>query len=170
MTKEEFLKDVANWDNHRFLLWPALEATTGEVIEMGMGQGSTPFLHQYCKDANRKLFSYESSLEWAMKFQDNISEGHHVMHVHDWDAVSLRHPFPDVVLIDHAPGERRKTDISLFAWKAKFIVCHDTEPAADHGYQMRAELSKFKYIKEYQSPGAWSTVVSNFIDVSKFEI
>ena len=46
MKKEDFLKDVANWDNHRFLLWPALEATTGEVIEMGMGQGSTPFLHQ----------------------------------------------------------------------------------------------------------------------------
>lgn len=168
MTKEEFLKDVANWDNHRFLLWPALEATTGEVIEMGMGQGSTPFLNQYCKDANRKLFSYESSLEWAMKFQDMITEAHRIYHVMDWDIVARQHPGPDVVLIDHAPGERRKTDISLFAWKAKFIVCHDTEPAADHGYQMRAELSKFKHIKEYQSPGAWSTVVSNFIDVSKF--
>lgn len=169
MTKEQFLKDVANWDNHRFLLWPALEASDGDVVEMGMGQGSTPFLHQYCKDKGRKLFSFESSLEWAMKFQDMIGDDHKVYHVLDWDVVS-RTTIPDVILIDHAPGERRKIDISLFAWKAKFIICHDTEPAADHGYQMRAELARFKYLKEYQSPGAWSTIVSNFIDVSKFEL
>lgn len=169
MTKEEFLKDVANWDNHRFLLWPALEATTGEVIEMGMGQGSTPFLHQYCKDANRKLFSYESSLEWAMKFQDNITEGHHVMHVHDWDAVSLRHPFPDVVLIDHAPGERRYIDVQRFANTAKIIVIHDSEPAAT-GYMMDRIWGLFRFRKDYTSPGAWATAVSNFVDVSKFEL
>lgn len=169
MTKEAFLKDVANWDNHRHLLWPALEATTGEVIEMGMGQGSTPFLHEYCKDAGRKLFSYESSLEWAMKFQDNIGDGHRVMHVNDWDAVSLRHPSPDVVLIDHAPGERRYIDVQRFANSAKIIVIHDSEPAAT-GYMMDRIWGLFKYRKDYTSPGAWATAVSNFVDVSKFEI
>ena len=35
MKKEEFLKGCANWDNHRFLLWPALEATKGLVVEFG---------------------------------------------------------------------------------------------------------------------------------------
>lgn len=170
MTKDDFLKDMANWDNHRVFLWQALEATTGEVIEMGMGDGSTPFLHEYCKDARRKLFSYEGSLQWAMKYEEMITDGHRVLHVHNWDEVSLRHPSPDVVLIDHAPGERRKVDIERFANSAKIIVCHDTEPAADHGYQMRAILGTFKYRKDYQTIGAWSTVVSNFVDVTKFEV
>lgn len=163
MTKEEFLKDVQNWDNHRHLLWLALEATTGDVVEMGMGQGSTPFLHQYCKDAGRKLFSYDNNLEWSSNFESYAWTGHSITHLVDWDTVSVKHPTPSVVLIDHAPGERRKIDIPLFADKAKIIVCHDTEPAADHGYQMRAELAKFKYIKEHQSPGAWASMVSNFI-------
>lgn len=171
MTKEDFLKDVANWDNHRHLLWPALEATKGDdVIEMGMGDGSTPQLHQYCETNGRNLFSYENNLEWAMNYQHLITGKHKIFHVNDWDQVHRSHPIPGVVLIDHAPGERRKIDIVAFSHSAKIIVCHDTEPAADHGYQMRSELLKFKYIKEYQSPGAWSTVVSNFIDVSKFEI
>jgi hypothetical protein len=167
MTKEEFLKDVANWDNHRHLLWPALEATTGDVVEMGMGQGSTPFLHEYCKANKRKLFSYDNNTAWSSKFDNFQEAGHRIANVVDWDDVMQP---ADVVLIDHAPGERRKIDIARFANVAKIIVCHDTEPAADHGYQMRAVLGTFKYRKEYQTVGAWATVVSNFVDVTKFEI
>lgn len=153
------------------LLWPALEATTGEVVEMGMGDGSTPQLHDYCRDTARPLYSYENSVEYAAQFahlatgHEAGKTGHSILVLKDWDIVSQEHPSPDVVLIDHAPGERRKIDIALFAHSAKIIVCHDTEPAADHGYQMRAELSKFKYLAEYQSPGAWATIVSNFVDV-----
>jgi len=169
MTKEEFIKDVANWDNHRHLLWPALEATTGEVIEMGMGQGSTPFLHEYCKDAGRKLFSYDGNLEWAMKFQEMITDGHRVLHVHNWDDVSMRHPSPDVVLIDHAPGERRYIDVQRFANTAKIIVIHDSEPAAT-GYMMNKIWHLFKYRKDFVTGGAWATAVSNFVDLTTFEI
>ena len=75
-----------------------------------------------------------------------------------------------LVFIDHAPGERRKIDIARFADKAQIIVCHDTEPAADHGYKMRVELKKFKYLIDYESDGAWATAVSNFYDVTKFNL
>lgn len=170
MTKDQFLQGVQNWDNHRFLLWPALEATTGDVVEMGMGQGSTPFLNQYCADGHRHLFSYDNTLSWVHKFEDYAGKYHRMFHVSDWDRISEIHPSPDVVLIDHAPGERRKIDIPRFANTAKIIVAHDTEYEADHGYQMRQEISKFKYSLEYKSPGAWATAMSNFIDVSKWEI
>lgn len=166
MTKAEFLKDVQNWDNHRYCLWPALEATTGEVIEMGMGQGSTPFLHEYCKD--RKLHSFDNNFEWYSKFTDYDSDNHHVQHVVYWDDVYTAHPTPDVVLIDHAPGERRWIDVQKYAYSAKIIVIHDSEPAAT-GYMMDKIWGMFKYRKDYESPGAWATMVSNHIDVSKFE-
>lgn len=162
MTKEEFLKDVANWDNHRHLLWPALEATTGDVVEMGMGQGSTPFLHEYCKANGRKLFSYDNNLEWSSKFESYAWTGHSISHVVDWDDVHRLHPSPDVVLIDHAPGERRYIDVQKYANAAKILVIHDSEPAAT-GYMMDKIWRLFKYRKDFETVGAWATAVSNFI-------
>lgn len=165
MTKEEFLKDVQGWDNHRYLLWPALEATKGDVVEMGMGSGSTPFLHEYCTD--RRLFSYDNNAEWLNNFVNLRSGMHQISFISDWDNVSKQHPKVDVLLIDHAPGERRHIDVQLFANKAKIIVIHDSEPAAT-GYLMDRIWPLFKYRKDHESPGAWATAVSNFIDVSKW--
>ena len=163
MTKEQFLEGVANWDNHRHLLWEALEKTTGEVVEMGMGQGSTPFLHWYCADNKRRLFSYENSYEYARLFTNLHDKNHEIRLIENWDDVFNEHKIPDVVLIDHAPGERRVIDIMKFASFAKIIVAHDTEPAADHGYQMSKAWPLFKYRKDFTSPGAWATMVSNFV-------
>lgn len=164
MTKEEFLKDVQNWDNHRYLLWDALEATEGDVIEMGMGQGSTPFLHQYCTDAKRKLYSYENNREWFEKFTNYESEYHSLRHVTYWDDVVRAHPTPSVVLIDHAPGERRWEDVRNFAYGAKTIVIHDSEPAAI-GYMLDKIWGMFKYRRNHESPGAWASIVSNQMPV-----
>jgi hypothetical protein len=162
MLKEDFLKDVQNWDNHRHLLWEAMELTTGEVVEMGIGQGSTPFLHQYCKDANRRLFSYENNLEWYNKFTDLTSDFHTLTWTINWDIVNEKHSRPAVVFIDHAPGERRYIDVGLFANKADIIVIHDSEPAAT-GYMMDKIWHLFKYRKDFKSEGAWATMVSNTI-------
>lgn len=165
MTREQFLQGVENWDNHRYLLWDALETTVGEVVEMGCGHGSTPFLREYCKDKGRMLYSYESEFEWFKRFQHMEDRIHKVIHVTDWDDVAKRHISPSVVLIDHAPGERRKIDIGLFMNKAHIIVMHDTEPAADHGYQMRQYIEYFKYWRDHKSLGAWASIASNFVEV-----
>lgn len=169
MTKELFLKGVSNWDNHRICLYPALQATSGEVVEMGCGSGSTPYLREYCQDKKRMLFSYENNFEWWRKMADYHGQGHHVIHVVDWDEVAKNHLHPSVVLIDHAPGERRQIDVKLFASKASIIIMHDTEPAADHGYQMRQHRKLFKWWADYQSPGAWASMASNFVDVTAME-
>lgn len=165
MLKEDFLKGVTNFDNHRILLFPALEATQGDVIELGCGFGSTPFLAQYCKDADRNLYSYENNLDWFEKcrhFHDNI------FHVTDWDVVAEKHLTPSVILLDSAPGERRKIDLVNFALRARVIIVHDTEKAADHGYQMRQHFSKFKWTLDHETEGAWCSALSNFIDVTQW--
>lgn len=165
MTERDFLAGVSNWSNHRHLLWEALQATTGEVVEMGCGDGSTPFLARYCKDTDRMLYSYEGNLDWWERMRTYKDEKHKIIFAKDWDQVSLNHHNPSVVLIDHAPGERRKVDIARLANKAQIIVAHDTEPAADHGYQMRAVLKTFKYMRDFKSEGAWASIASNFIQL-----
>ena len=146
------------------LLYVALKETSGDIIEMGCGYGSTPLLNAYKN--SRKLYSYENNPIWAAKMRD---EGLDVIPLNNWDDVKNAHEFADVVFIDHAPGERRKEDIINFKGKAKVIVCHDTEPAADHGYQMRQHFGKFKYAAEVKTSGAWATILSDEIDVTKYD-
>lgn len=167
MTKKEFLKDVQNWNNHLYCLWPALYHTSGNVVEFGMGEGSTNQLHNYCSHNNRNLESYDFNKEWADKYRHLESSTHKIFHAPDWDAVSLTEV--DVLLIDHSPGERRWEDVKKYANIAKIIVIHDSEPAAT-GYMLSKIWHLFKYRKDHETIGAWATVVSNFIDVTKFEV
>lgn len=165
MTKEEFLTDAgSNWNNHRHLLWPSLEATKHlklPVIELGCGHGSTPFLIKYCEYNGLEFKAFDSSQEWAGKFNSE--------YVPDWNTAEFYKKEYSVAFVDESPGENRKLSLRKLH-HVKVVVAHDTEPAADHGYQMRAELAKFKYQLDYKSEGAWASVVSNFIDVTKFKV
>lgn len=164
MTKDEFLKDVGNWSNHRYLLWPTLEATKHlklPVLELGCGDGSTPFLQQYCRDNGLRLMSYDSNREWAKKFGATYT---------DWSMFGAISAIKySVALIDEAPGEHRRESIKMV--NAEVIVIHDSEPAGWNAsdYRVRPLFNRFKYIKDHQSmkPGAWATALSNTIDVTK---
>lgn len=179
MTKEEFIGNYNDWDSHRVLLWHGLNATSGNVVEMGMGHGSTPQLHQYCLSNHRKLWSYDNHKEWVGNFKQMHSYGHEVIHVEDWDSVFEFHTkhseMPDIVFIDHSPGERRKFDVELFAQKAKIVIVHDSEPKGWNAsnYMVRPIFKQYKFVKDMESKsptGAWTTALSNFIDVTAWQI
>lgn len=166
MTKEEFLKNIGNWSNHRYLLYPALEATKHlklPVLELGCGDGSTPYLRAYCKYNGLNLHSFDYNREWADRYG--------AIHT-DWgmfDAIAVVKY--GVALIDESPGEHRKE--SLAKVNAEIIVIHDSEPIGwnSSDYQVRPLFSKFKYVKDLESDykgGAWATALSNTIDVTKF--
>jgi hypothetical protein len=161
MTRDEFIGELDNWCSHRPALWDALQLTTGKVIELGVGQGSTERLHDLCLEANRNLESYDNSNEWLGEFSHFLSSlNHRFVNVTNWDDVNLD---CSLLFIDHSPGERRKIDLERAAQIAEVIVIHDSEPSADHGYQIRDILKTFKYMRDYETPGAWTTMVSNFI-------
>lgn len=148
----KFIENVQNWDNHRPLLWWALKETKGQiepVLEMGCGEGSTPYLKQYLKTDKRKLISYDYSKEWADKYNAN--------HVTDWDAIE--HENYSVILIDHSPGERRHLDVIKLANKCNYMIIHDSEPAAT-GYMLDKVWHLFPYRRNLKTEGAWATIVS----------
>ncbi len=161
MTKKEFLKDVANWSNHRHLLWPALEQTKHlklPVLELGCGDGSTPYLKKYCEDNGLELVSYDFHPEWAAKFN--------AIHVIDWETIDWRREY-GVALCDESPGEQRRLSIPKMH-HVKIVIGHDTEIAADHGYQMRTPMQKYRYFADWKTEGAWASVCSNFYDVTSW--
>lgn len=182
MEQSKFLDGVNDWNNHLPLLWLALEETkTGSVLEMGCGDGSTRQLHEYCKDNNRMLYSFDTDLDWLGKFKDCVSPKHQFHHVvNHWEIAQQICPSPSVILIDHAPGERRIVDIkNYYDHMDGIMVLHDTQPqptAADYGYERIWKY--FKYIvhldagRNEEAPGkdnrTWASVVSNHYDVTKW--
>lgn len=170
MNREDFIKDMDEWSGHRRLLWQALEATKHlklPVLELGCGYGSTPFLQQYCKDNGLELFSYDFNKEWADKFG--------ATHVENWDLnVDWLGQF-SVALVDESPGEHRKSSVRFLALAAQIVIVHDSEPigwnASD--YQVRPEFIRFKYFTDERPDidgQPWTSALSNFIDVSKFDL
>ncbi len=143
------------WVSYRIPLLVALQNSTGKIIEMGAGLGSTELLRAYALASGREFETYETDAEWAAKTG--------ATHILDWDVVSVS---CGLLFVDHAPGERRKVDLARAASLATVVVAHDTEPAADHGYGMRDVIkAKYLYAYDFNIQGAWATVMSNFVDV-----
>ena len=161
MNKEEFLKDVYGWDNHRPLLWLALEATIRSpypVTEYGAGGGSTPYLRQYCSDANREFISYDSDREWADQMNSNL--------ITNWSNADI-YKRSSVILVDNAPGEMRHEIMAIMKDRADIIVVHDSEPEAT-GYFLEKVWPLFRYRVNLTGGNTWASAVSNTIDLSIF--
>jgi hypothetical protein len=170
--RHRFIDNLSHWNSYLPLLWEALESTKGDVIELGMGDGSTEKLHEYCRQNSRKLFSYESNEAWYRKFEKLNTVDHRLEYVGpNWQPMIENHRGEVGVLFsDEAPGEMRKYNISMFCNIAQVIVAHDTEPSNDGGYKFSLIKPLFKYIKHFQFQGADATAFSNFIDVTKWSI
>ncbi len=183
MTREQFLLSVNDWNNHIPLLWLALESTRGSVIEMGCGDGSTRQLHEYCHDNNRRLYSFDTDQEWIDRFAD-CATAYHTFYriINNWQIAQEICPHPSVILIDHAPGERRIVDVKNYSdhmAPGGIMVLHDTQPqptAADYGYERIWPLFRYKIdLNAGKNPDpsvpdnrTWASAVSNDYDVTQW--
>lgn len=160
-----FLKGVTgNWNNHLPLLLLGLHLTNGAIMEMGSGDGSTPYLRNYCKATDRTFNTFDNNKEWC----DRTG----AQYVENWDlvieeALTLHH---GLIFIDHAPGERRHLDAIRLANTADILVLHDTEEGGAGNYMWGKAWPHFKYRLNYNKNGggAGATAVSNKIDLNKF--
>ncbi len=160
----------AAFGTHITPLIAAVMATKGDVVEFGMGDYSTPLLHeiihsQRINGSDRKLVSFESDPDWLKNFADLASHWHSIMNVPDWNNVFLNNYNTSVLLIDHAPAEQRRLDILKYANSAKIIVVHDTDKMKYYDYGSAFET--FQYVFTYKRYSKTTTLLSNYIDVTK---
>lgn len=172
MTKADFISDLSHWNSYLPLLYRAMENTSGDIIELGCGDGSTEKMHRYCEQKERTLYSYESNKEWYHKFEHFRTARHSVEWVgHNWEIMIGAHREPIGVLFsDEAPGHMRKYNVSMFSALAQVIVAHDAEESNDHGYKFSWVKPLFKYYKIDEFKGASTAAFSNFVDVSKWQL
>ena len=156
------------WGSHLPVLIKVIGMTKGTVLEMGMGLYSTPFLHWACFP-DRILISLENNKECFEMNKQYRSINHHVLFESHWGVFDIVRCGPEVAFIDHTPSQRRLEDIKLLANTAKYIIVHDTQRNKQF-----CDFSKvwplFKYRYDYKKVIPYTTVVSNFVDVSSLDI
>ena len=149
----------------------AMEKTTGDVLELGMGVFSTPYLHYQCLLSKRKLVSYDNDPSWIRNYAESdyahylYRKGlHEIKLIKNWDEAPIEKEHWGAVLVDHNPVERRKVEIARLANIADYVIIHDTEShmESETGYEAVYPLFKYRYNYRRQKP--YTSVLSNFIE------
>jgi len=158
-----------NYGTHLPCLIKALSKTTGDVLELGMGVFSTPYLHYQCILSNRLLVSYENYKNWWQFFIDYHypCDNHEVNFIENYTDANINKKW-DVVLIDQTPDSERVVAIKKLAKLAKYIIIHDSNPSQDKNYHYSEIYPLFKYRIDWQGDRNQATVLSNFVNLKNF--
>ena len=160
-----------NYGTHLPALIKAMEKTSGDVLELGMGVFSTPYLHYQCILSNRKLVSYENFKNWLQFFIDYRYEcpNHEINFVEKYTDAKIDKPW-DVVLIDQTPDSERVVAVKRLANLAKYIIIHDSNENErnERIYHYSEIYPLFKYKAVWDKDRNHATVLSNFIDLTDF--
>ena len=130
-------------------------ARPGPVLEVGVGDSSTPLLREMCKAMGRKLVGVDTSEEWARRYG--------ALHVKDWaafDEVFLSETW-SVVFVDSSPWLHRLGVVTkVRAVLTEHIVIHDTDNQSGDLDDLLMLLGAFKHQHTDKTCTPWTTVVS----------
>jgi len=160
-----------NYGTHLAALIKAMSKTNGDVLELGMGLFSTPYLHYQCMLSNRKLVSYENFKTYAQFFLDYgyPNANHEINIIDDYAKANIDKPW-DVVLIDQTPDSSRIIEAKRLANLAKYMIIHDSNESArnERIYHYSETYPLFKYKAVWDKDKNHATVLSNFVDLKDF--
>ena len=162
-----------NYATHLGALIACVNKTKGDVLELGMGLFSTPFLHYICTGQKRNLLSLENDPGWLRHFAGSDfmhflyrNEYHKIEQVDVYEDSPLIDKEWDVVLVDQTPDLSRKETVKKLANKAKYIIIHDSNEQWERVYNYSEIYPLFKYKRVWDLDDRHATVLSNFEDLS----
>ena len=161
-----------HWSSHFPVLIKAMLLTDGPVLELGTGFYSTPLLHWMCFPQRRELVSYDSQekyYKYTRMYEDESFHKVNLIKDEEWTTIPITRPW-DVVLVDQSPSLARKETIKMVKDTAKYIVIHDSGPKDDRDYKYTDIYPLFKYKYEYSDHWNHTSILSNLVDLTGFEI
>ncbi len=147
--------------SHQPILGMAIAMTEGPVLELGVGAGSTPFLHHVCARRGRHVLSLESDRAWADRYALSfaLADRHVFELVTAWERFDLPSERWGVVFVDHGCIGERSRHVRQALDVADLVVVHDTE---DPRYAFDPVLAQARHRFDYCPPQLpWTTVVSS---------
>ena len=161
-----------NYGTHLGALIACMQRTKGDVLELGIGYSSTPYLHYQCEIDKRNLISMENDNGWIRRFaysdfymhNFDRSKYHTFVYVENWEDAEIEKPW-DVVLVDHSPSSRRKEEVKRLANHAKYIIIHDSNKEFEKEYRYSEIYPLFKHRKVWTGDDRHTDVLSNFVNL-----
>ena len=151
--------------SHISVLSAAILRTSGPVLELGAGLGSTLMLHGLCGISNRKLVTIESNVAWLDKFIHLERSWHELKLVDSFIDLPEYSKSWGLVFIDHGISEQRGHSL-MALHDVQMVVCHDT--CHYFLYNYIPGLNEFKYRWNYKPASTpMTSVVSQIINVSQ---
>ena len=155
------------YGSHLGCLIQAFGKTTGDILEMGTGVFSTPYLHYACMLSKRNLVSYENYQEWFDFVKTYENDYHKVNFVEKYADAKIDRPW-DIALIDQTPDFSRSEEIVRLKDLAKYIIIHDSNPSNYKVTHYDKIYPLFKYKTDWNGDRNRTTVLSNLVDLEDF--
>lgn len=151
---------------HFPILAACLARSSGPVLELGTGDGSTPLIHYAACGVRRFVVSADGDLAWLRKYSEGYAcpRRHEFIHVGNWDEFSILEALEwGVALVDCAPGEARYKLAMRLANRCKWVILHDTEKDYNVGtnYTYERATPSYKYVTEFRRFRPYTMVCSN---------
>ena len=153
----------SDYMSHTPVLSAACHMTSGDILELGAGFGSTPLLHGICAAQNRQIVTLDTTKGWIREFNALKTPWHTFKCVPNFLALPEYGDDWGIAFVDHGIIEQRSRSIDRLK-HVPMVVVHDTDSDL-YGYE--EVLKQFKYRWDYRWAGSQTSVVSNSIDVSK---
>lgn len=147
--------DALAWGSHLPSLIAAISASSGNVLELGVGHFSTPAIHALCGQIKKKVVSVEDNSEWCDFFSKRYSSEFHEFINDSYDQIVpiLSKRKWGVSFIDNSPGgERRKSDFLSLVNSSQFVVVHDFHMENSDAITPLLNGINFKICSEYMPP------------------
>jgi hypothetical protein len=153
--------------SHYPVLAAMVAATRGPVLELGMGDFSTPLLHMICGAVTppRRLVSIDSDPAWVEKFKHLRNPSHVIacykIDVSQGPATCFDRDKWAVAFVDFAPGEDRTKYIEHNREMVSFFVVHDAEDSPVANYRFAECFKTFKYVWKWGACNVDTAVLSD---------
>lgn len=134
------------YGTHINILKYIISKTEGSVVECGVGEYSTHFLHDYCKNHNRYLLSLDNDGNWLNRYTHYTTNLHKIEFTPDWQHKELLENKWNVAFIDQNPGLQRIATIKQIINNVDYFVIHDIENEDVYHWSEIHDLFKYKFI------------------------
>ena len=150
--------------SHLTLLAAAFTKSTGSVLELGTGLGSTLMLHGLCGATGRKLKSLESNKQWFNELRPEYqSDWHEFKCIDNFQKLPEYSQDWGLAFVDHGIIEERALSVKALT-HIPIVVVHDTCHPKLYKYDEAFEHYKYRF--DLKLFGPHTTVLSNSIDVA----
>jgi hypothetical protein len=127
---------------------------TAKVLELGVGDGSSPLMYEFCqKNPRAKVFAFENDEGWLNNMKSKYElKNYSFSYLSEWNQLEdmIESSAFDLVFVDQSPWEARTYSIDLLKGRVKTFIVHDYD-YFNHSVGLSPSGSEQSYISDENS-------------------